>query len=139
MPITRCSAQPSMTLEEFYSPSSLGQWYQYTGEQMLNFIQEINILFPTTSLFGLTSHNRLMILNTDSSESESFIILSALAGEYYFEYLIPTDLAPWNGAYVRGTAKSTEEAKTFLLIAMRECRGWVGNHELINNLKAFNL
>lgn len=139
MPIHRSSEQRPITLQEFYSENEMGSDYTFVGEQMLTFLQAIDELFPYTQLFGLTSHYRLVIKKEDRSASEWYIIVAALANEFYFEYLMPKDIAPWQRAYVRGTARSLEEAKRFLLIAMRECDGWKENEELKQRLDEYNL
>lgn len=130
MPIQRCSEQRRCTLEEFYSEKEMGAHYAYCGEQMLCFIKLINELFPKTQLFGVTSHFRLVVQREDSTELDWFIIVSALAGDFYFEYLMPERKAPWRKAYVGGVANSLEEAKEYLLIAMKECEAWKDNAEL---------
>lgn len=139
MPIQRSSEQRRCTLEEFYSEKEMGTHYPYAGEQMLHFIKLINGLFPKTQLFGLTSHFRLIIQKEDSPERNGFILVSALAGDFYFEYLLPERKAPWKDAYVRGTANSLEEAKHYLLIAMKECEAWKDNAELNQLLSDCNL
>ncbi|NRB61676.1 MAG: hypothetical protein HRU40_01370, partial [Saprospiraceae bacterium] len=56
----------------------------------------------------------------------------------YIEYLIPENKQPWEHAMVRGEAKSLEEAKKFLLIAMKKSEGWKGNLELERLLNDVN-
>jgi hypothetical protein len=130
MPINRSSQQTRMTLEEFYSQNEVGKDYSLIGEQMLAFLKVINETFTETKLWGLTSHYRLVIQKEDKPDADWLIIVSTLAGQFYFEYLIPKTKAPWENAFVTGTAKSLEEAKKFLLIAMIECEGWKDNSEL---------
>ncbi|HUC83144.1 MAG TPA: hypothetical protein VMR70_19700 [Flavisolibacter sp.] len=132
MPIKRNSAQPSKTLEEYYGEmvSSSNEIDQWRGRDMLAFIDVINETFPKTQLFGLTSVDRLVIQAEDYFRSDWYVIVSGLAGEYSFEYLMPKEKAPWQYAMVRGTAKSLDEARKFFIISIFESEGWKGNAEL---------
>jgi hypothetical protein len=133
MPIKRRSIQKSMTLEEFYVDLSADSVEPTISacKGMICFIDLINEIFKKTNIWGLTSHARLVLQNTDEIESEWLVIVSSLGtNEYYFEYLIPKERQPWDSAYVRGQANSVQEAKRYLLIAMTESGGWIGNEEL---------
>ena len=133
MPIKNSSDQKGKTLEEFYmelSEHKSNNWV-HVGKKMLELIKMINNIFEETQLWGLTSHARLVIQSEDNWESNWYIIIASNGTDnYFFEYLIPEDKQPWEGAMVRGEAKSIKEAKKFLLIAMKECQGWKGNLEL---------
>ena len=133
MPIKRSSDQKSISLEEFYidlSDSSL-QPYTVIGQHMLQFVQLINETFKNTLIWGLTSHARLVLQNKDDWSSEWFVIISNIGtNDFYFEYLMPIDTRPWENAYIHGQAKSIEQARDFMIIAMTESEGWIGNEEL---------
>ncbi len=116
----------------------MGKHYEIIGKDMLALISVINELFPKTNLFGMTSHYRLVVLENDDAFAW-FIIISAVAGQFHFSYLLPQEKAPWQNAYVTGTANSLKEVKRFLLIAMRECKGWESNLELKQRLHEHNL
>jgi len=138
MPIKRCSEQKNITLEDFYKElieESNGA-YPMICERMIAFLQMVNKLFQKTTLWTHTSHARLVLHNNDSITSNDFVIISnASLEEYYFEYLLPANKSPWDNAMVRGEAKNLEEAKKYLLIAMRESEGWTDNKELKKLLK----
>jgi len=134
MPITRCSLQKQQSLEAVYSAlvndANSPVWAEI-GYTMLAFLELINKTFPETPLWGLTSHDRLVLLTNDDAYSTWWVIISCLGQkEIYFEYLMPTEKAPWPGATVRGSASSLEEAKRYLIIAMKESGGWPNNPEL---------
>lgn len=141
MQIKRCSDQSSKTLEEFYIfLSKQNAYYIDVAKQMLAFIELINQLFKETLIWGLTSHERLVLLNEDNSAAAmSVIIYSIGKSEYYFEYLIPGAKKPWENAYVTGQANSIENAKRYLLIAMNESEGWSNNDELKQLIKLINI
>jgi hypothetical protein len=125
MPIRRNSEQGNISLEEFYQ-----RFDKKIAKRMLPFLGLINQIFQETQLWGLTSLNRLVIQNSDNSNSDWFVIVyNGGMDEYYFEYLLPERKRPWKQATVQGEAKSLEEAKKYLLIAMRESEGWEGNLE----------
>lgn len=147
MPIARNSDQGG-TLEEFYQEIAAREKQQYNtlegiiglGKATLHLLARINELFPTTQLWGLTSLGHLVIQHADDWQTDWFIrITGGLLGEYQFEYLLPPDRRPWPGAYVRGEAPTLVDAERYLLIAMRECRGWENNAELAAHLTRHGL
>jgi hypothetical protein len=132
MPITRSSEQSSRTLEEFYTElaETSSASFANAGKEMLHVLDLINTTFKQTQLWGLTSHARLILRNTDDFGSDSLVIVNGFAGEYYIEYLLPPNKRPWNYAYVHGTATSLDELRQYLVIAMTESGGWPDNEEL---------
>lgn len=141
MPITICSLQKQQSLEAVYAAlvndAHSAVWAEI-GYTMLA-LEMINATFPETPLWGLTSHDRLVLLNNDDAYSSWWVIISCMGQkEIYFEYLMPAEKAPWPGATVRGTAGSLAEAKKYLLIAMKESGGWPNNRELEQQLKEIN-
>jgi len=122
------------TIENFYSDfvyNQNGIVGQNIADNMLEFIRMINQAFVETKLWGLTSHFRLVLQSEDKWNAGWYIIVSCVGGkEYYFEYLLPDNKSPWPNAYVRGVAYSLNEAKNYLLIAMKETGGWTLNDEL---------
>jgi len=144
MPIIRNSDQ-SEELEALYQSLSDRESLQYkvlngvtigSGQYMQQLLALINELFPHTQLWGLTSHYRLVVQNADDWRADWLIIIMAgIEGTYYFEYLLPAASRPWPGAMVRGEASTLADAKRYLLIAMRECGGWVANTELAAHLQ----
>ena len=142
MPIKRNSDQKSMTLEEFYVDLSTTSTNSYVniGKEMLLFVELINQTFTETLLWGLTSHERLVIQNADNWKVDWFVIVSNIGTkEYYFEYLLPENKQPWTNATVRGEASTLADAKKYLLIAMRESGGWTENTELKRLLEENNI
>ena len=102
MPITRCSLQKQQSLEAVYSAlvndANSPVWAEI-GYTMLAFLELINKTFPGTPLWGLTSHDRLVLLTNDDAYSTWWVIISCLGQkEIYFEYLMPSEKAPWPGA-----------------------------------------
>jgi hypothetical protein len=138
MPIKWCSEQPSKTLEEFYQEVSANTAYDTigVGKAMLRLIDVINQLFKETLIWGLTSHERMILQNVDNSASEWYVVIIGselgVAGlpEYRFEYLVPSDKRLWKNALMTGEARSLAEAENYLLIAMRESGGLQDNVEL---------
>ena len=144
MPLKRISNQKSQTPEEFYldlsKESSTGSGSKDRNTAMLTLIKIINDFFIETNIWALTSLHRLVLLTQDNWKSKWYIIISCFNDkEIYFEYLIPAEKHPWPDAKVTGTANSLNQAKEYLLIAMRETDGWQDNRELKELLKEFNL
>jgi hypothetical protein len=142
MPISRCSEQSRCSLEEFYQEMSANKAYDPidAGGAMIQFIGVINSLFKQTQIWGLTSHDRLILQSVDNSASVCYVMISSIGHDYYFfEYLLPANKRPWSDALVRGETQSLADAEKYLLIAMRESEGWVGNEELDRLLAERNL
>ncbi|MBJ6367515.1 hypothetical protein [Snuella sedimenti] len=141
MPITVCSKHSKKSLVEVYQ--ELGGYdnnpvWEIRSKAMTDFIKLINEIFKKTQIWGLTSHDRLVLLTEDNWESNWYVIINNIGNnEYYFEYLIPEKKSPWRNGMVQGVAQSLEEAKKYLLIAMNESEGWKGNMELENLLKDY--
>lgn len=138
MPIKRSPDQGRQTLEKFYLEFLETGPNQYVdiAMKMLELIKMINHTFKETQLWGLTSHARLIIQSEDNSESKWYVIIENVGtDDFYFSYLMPVDKRPWENARVRGQAKSIEEARNFMLIAMKESGGWKGNKELEKRIR----
>ena len=97
---------------------------------MINWIKEIDSEFKTTEIWGLASHDHLILQNKNDYTSPNYVVLIARYDEYHLEYLIPESSQPWENAYVKGATKSLEEAMKMLKTAMRESRGWIDSNEL---------
>ncbi|MEZ6143000.1 MAG: hypothetical protein R3B84_20745 [Zavarzinella sp.] len=128
MHLTRCKDQQSKTLEEFYNELALGDNYtsREGGKAMLELIESIRAEPGATKIFGLTSHARLVLLAEDTYESPWFVIISALdSRNYRVEYLMPSCIAPWPGAYVCGECRTNEDAVRMVTTAIHQCEGWI--------------
>lgn len=124
MELTRCTDQTRGTLEEFYaevrSPSGL-------GPAMLSLIRRLREHPDPRRVFGLTSHGRLCLLPEDNYAAPwSVIVLAINSDNYSIEYLVPKHLAPWPNAYMKGEARSEEEAVQMILVAMNNSGAWSG-------------
>jgi hypothetical protein len=125
--LTRCHDQKSKTLDEFYHELSVSDEpvTREIGQTMLSLIARLRALGDERRLWGLTSHHRLCLLAADSAETDWFVTVVALdARNYCVEYLMPQHIAPWPRAYVRGEARSEDEAVGMILTAMQKSEGW---------------
>ncbi|MFA5194013.1 MAG: hypothetical protein WC740_25170 [Verrucomicrobiia bacterium] len=92
---------------------------------MLDLIARLRTLPDDRRVYGLTSHERLCLIAEDTYKSPWFVIVWALdKRNYSVEYLMPDDVAPWPGAYVRGEACSEDDAVQMILAAMEKSGGW---------------
>ncbi|HEX5222244.1 MAG TPA: hypothetical protein VFZ59_22005 [Verrucomicrobiae bacterium] len=127
MRITRCKDQKNATLEDFYgeAAASLEPVTRKSGEAMLDWIARLRALPNEKNVYGLTSLYRLCLLSEDTYTSPWFVIISASdERNYYVEYLMPEHQSPWPNAYVRGEARSADEAVQMVVTAMEKCGGW---------------
>jgi hypothetical protein len=127
MHLTRCKDQPNHTLDEFYTEASQSQDFAIRegGKTMLELLLVLRALQNERQVYGLTSHYRLCLLAEDTYTSRWLVIISALNNRNYFvEYLMPERIAPWPHAYVRGEARSEDDAVKMILTAMEKSGGW---------------
>lgn len=135
MPLTRCSAQKSQSLEETYSELAQSDIVvsSILGNSMLNVIEFIEATFHQTEIFGLTSVHHLVLLSEDNWQSEWYVkIIITGWNEYHIEYKMTKDIQPWENAIVKGQTQSFEQFKDFIIIAMFETQGWQKSEELQN-------
>lgn len=127
MHLTRCREQKSKTLDEFFENISEQDHIvsREGGKAMLDLMARLRALPDSRQVYGLTSHHQLCLLAADTSESPWFVIICALnKGNYFIEYLMPDDVAPWPRAYVRGEARSEDDAVKMVVTAMEKSEGW---------------
>jgi hypothetical protein len=127
MKLTGCRDQKSKSLDEFYNELSHSDEpvTHEAGRAMCALIERLRALPGQQSVYGLTSHHRLCLLAKDSSETPWFIIIATLdTRNYFIEYLMPKRIAPWPGAYVRGEARSEDDAVQMIWTGMRNSEGW---------------
>jgi hypothetical protein len=128
MHLTRCQDQKSKTLDEFYTEisQSTERCSKAHGLAMLDLITRLRALRNEHKVYGLTSHHRLCLLAEDAHSSPWYVIVTPYDHTLYLvEYRLPPLLAPWPHAYVRGEAKSVDEAVSMILTAMAKSEGWV--------------
>lgn len=135
MPIERCSDQKNQTLREFYSDlkkeKSNPTVWQTKGQAMLDLLDLIDQNFKETKIWGMTSHDTLVLQAKDGWESGWFVAINNIGTkEYYFEYRIPEDKCPWPYAVVKGVAPTIMNSIKYLAIAMKESGGWPDNKEV---------
>lgn len=124
MIIERSGEQKSKTLDAFYAQHAQ-QGMPEGATAMLDLLAALRAHPDPRRVWGLTSLARLCFLAQDTWKSPWYVIVGALdQRNYYIEYRMPPDIAPWPEAYVRGEAQSQEEAVKMILIAMDASQGW---------------
>jgi class 3 adenylate cyclase len=127
MQITRCQDQKSRTLDEFYAEIGRhdGSVDREIGDALLSLLARLRALPDDRAVYGLTSHYHLGFHAEDNYQSPCFVVIRALDRRNYFiEYRMPERMAPWPHAYVKGTARSEEDAVRMILTAMEKSEGW---------------
>ncbi len=134
MAIERCSDQKSQTLREFYEDMKKDKsnpMLETKGQAMLDFLDMIDENFKETRIWGMTSHDTLVLQAKDGWESDWFVAVNNIGTkEYYFEYRMPKDKTPWPYAIVKGMAPTFTDSAKYLAIAMKESEGWPDNKEV---------
>jgi class 3 adenylate cyclase len=127
MHLVRCHDQKSKTLDEFYKEISEhdGAVDREIGKTMLSLLARLRALPDGRHVWGLTSHYRLCLLSEDSSATPWFVIVTALdMRDYCVEYLMPARVAPWPQAYVKGEARTEDDAVQMVVTAMEKSEAW---------------
>lgn len=127
MHLVRCKDQKRATLEEFYGEAAASDdpVSRKGGAAMLDWIARLRALPDDRQVYGLTSHYHLCLLSQDTAASPWFVIIVASdERSYYIEYLMPEHEAPWPNAYVRGEARSMDDAVRMVVTAMERSGGW---------------
>jgi hypothetical protein len=126
MRLTRCADQSRATLDEFYAVENENP-FPDGKRAMLDLIARLRSLPDEQCVWGLTSLYRLCLLAEDTWKSPWFVIIGASnRDEYHIEYSMPSYLAPWPEAYVKGEAKSIDQAVQMIVTAMQKSEGWKG-------------
>jgi hypothetical protein len=138
MPLKRISDQRSETIEAFYlqlSEAQKGSPGEDSGQSMLELIKRLNEFFYHETIWCLTSHNQLVLLENDSWHSPWYVMITCVySREFHIEYRMPDGFKPWEDALVRGMANSLHRAIEYILIAMRNSGGW--QHSAAMNFSA---
>jgi hypothetical protein len=127
MNLIRCKDQKSGTLDEFYTKliTSGNHCSKGIGKAMLDLIVRLRALPDERQIFGLTSHYNLCLLAEDTYESLRLVNIYALDERNYFiEYRMTNDAAPWPNAYVKGVARSEDDAIRMIVIGLEKSGGW---------------
>jgi hypothetical protein len=142
MKIKRYPEQSEDSLEDFYRQISDNKAYDRTevGKAMLQLLDALSEVFEQTQIWGVTSHARLVLLDDSGMPSGGHVTISSPGFTFYtIEYLLPIAKQPWQNAQVTGGVDTLEKAIDYVLIAMRESEGWIGNKELTRLLAERNL
>ena len=127
MNLRRCQDQKRQTLEDFYGEFAVSREPVSSGigKTMVALIGRLRAQRDERPVYGLTSHERLFLLSKDTSQFPWFVgVLGLSKDNYVIEYLMPERLAPWPSAYVRGEARSEDQAIDMIQIAMERSEGW---------------
>jgi len=76
-------------------------------------------------VWGLTSHDTLILCPHDHIQAKLFVSVQVLAWRgFRVIYDMPASEAPWADAVVEGIAQDKEQAREFIRIAIRRSWGW---------------
>jgi hypothetical protein len=134
MQLVHCKDQAPLPMERFYGDAAQHEddFVRRRARLMLDLIARLRALPDDRCVWGLTSHMSLCLLSQDDCFSPRYVVVEALDRRCCFvEYRMPSALAPWQGAYVRGEARSEDEAVQMIVTAIDRSGGWeeVPKHE----------
>jgi len=132
MQLITCKDQARCPFDQYYDKSkdSSNLLVRLEVKAMIDLVASLRALPDDREIYVLTSHFRLCLLPKDTGAPPWPVIISALCDhEYYVNYRLPENFAPWRAAEVTGTAHSAEEAARWAIIAMEKSGAWNGNGE----------
>jgi hypothetical protein len=138
MPLRRSPAQKRQSLDEFYA--EVQDWddpgSSKGGSQMRKIIKSLDAEFPSTHIWGLTSHVHLLLQASPDYAAPWFVSVVSYGDEITVEYRLPAVEAPWQDAVVRGVTRVVETSIAFIRTAIVRSGGWPSSLELKNGEQA---
>ena len=128
MYLKRASCQTRGDLYDFYR-----EWAEFSsddvsrkvGQQMLALLGRLEAVAAEVSIWGLTSHGRLVLLAADDYQTPWYVTVVAVSwGGFVVRYRMPEADTPWASAEVEGEARDLDAAYHMVRIAMRRSGGW---------------
>jgi hypothetical protein len=102
------------------------------GAQMRQIVKRLDVEFPSTDIWGLTSHVHLLMQSSSEYAAPWFVSVVSYGDEIIVEYRLPAQEAPWKDAVVRGVASDVETSIAYIRKAMLRSGGWPNCRELKN-------
>ena len=127
MPIIRCESQRKHGegLLERYRGYLAGDSkdFKLLAETMISWVERLNEEFPVIDIFGLTSHERLVLIPQDDWTLDWYVIIFGVKGRYQIEYLLPQENVLQN-EYFKMKTDDFEEAIRMTKLGMKNSKGW---------------
>lgn len=121
MPLQRITHQNAVSILDAYSidkPTET-QSQKDVNIAMTEIINRLNEHLQDKVVLCYTSLNDIILVNEDTWNTPKYVtFFGQSTKDYTIQYLMPKDISPWEYAYVRGKAKSPEQALEYILIAM---------------------
>ena len=132
VPLIRSESQGAPLLDHYKDSDTCSEWVVEMNAAMRSLIPALNAKLPSTTVWGLTSHNSLGLMSVPKYDAgESHVNIEHFEFGYFrLGYRPPNGLLPFPDAYVQFSAAGEEEAIEKLLIAMAASGGWLGSPDL---------
>ena len=135
MPIFTSESQGGSSVDQrdYYRErydASQEDWQRRSFEMIIKFIDRLESDFPKTSIWLLTSHDRLVLMDSPKFDEGAWLVTleKVLISEFHFRYRMIEHPIP--NARVQFIARGLEEALARLRVAMCECGGWTDSGDL---------
>jgi hypothetical protein len=138
MPIHTSQSQggESVDRRDFYrriAESSDSTVSTSSAEAMIRLIDRLDVEFPTTDIWLLTSHYSLILMDVPTFDAGDWLVTvqGVFGDEHLLSYKMPDAVSPFpRGTEVHTTAIGIEQTIAFIRTAMRESGGWINSTEL---------
>jgi hypothetical protein len=135
MPFARSLSQPRQSLAAFYQelllPGSTPE-EGHIATAMLTLIEQLQLQFVTTPLWGLTSHFHLLLQDQpyyDASDQWGVLVIGNQTG-YQIEFCRPKATPQETTILLRTHASTITETLASIAVAMTESGGWQSTKEI---------
>lgn len=99
--------------------------------EMRDLLLELDRSLPETTVWGLTSHDRLLLMSTpEYDRSEHHVQVYHYGDQFWVEYFPPKGRLPVSDSHIAFRASTIPELLPKLLIAMADSNGWPDAPEL---------
>ena len=105
-------------------------WRKRSFASIIEFIDRLEAAFPETNIWLLTSHDRLVLMDSPEYDAGDWLVSIEKVNitEFHFRYKMPNPPIPHAG--VQFIARGVDEAIARVKIAIRESEGWTDSQDL---------
>ena len=132
MPLTRSQSQGKCDLFDHYADSDeYRDDLRKSNAEMRCLVTALDQALPKTTVWGLTSHFRLLLMSTPLYDSsEPHVLVYHYCNQFWVEYYPPDGDLPVHGSHVGFRVNDVTDAVRQILVAMGDSKGWPGSPEL---------
>jgi len=132
MPLVRSESQGGGDVDRHYHDSEeYRDDIRESRAAMRELLPALNAALPETMVWGLTSHDRLLLMSTPEYDaSEPHVMIQHYCKQFHMEYYPPDGDLPIPGAHVGFRGCDVPETVRLIKTAMSASKGWSDSPDL---------